>query len=605
MPLNPSIVLNADGYELGVANNSTLSSTNKGIVSLGSDGSSARILSVNSSGQLIVVGAASDNSANSTSKLPVLSARANTSAPTWSDGSMVPLSVDTSGALRVSGTISASNPSVSSAGSTSPASATYIGGTDGTNLRGIRVSSDGTVRIDPTGTTSQPVYQVTSDGYRMAVKDLQTINDGYEGLLIAGRNDDLLLSPNVVNHLKVNQYGAALIAPYAYGRTVFGEFRVAENITLGTYLHRYNVDPLLYETSTQNAGTVTHDANNASLQIACTSAATDFAKLRTIRYFRYRPGKGMLIRQSVFHSSTSTTNSVRRWGYYDDNDGLFWELNGTDLRIVRRTSSSGSPVDNVISRSSWIGDKLDGTGINGITLDLTKDNLYEIQFSWHGANVLSFFINKILVHQIYLFNVIAGPFMRQCVLPLSYEIINSGASTSSNFKLVAASVLIEGASTLPAQIFGAANTSDISVTTTERPLFAIRLKSTFNSIANRMIVFPEKLFVQTEGNRAGYRLILNPTTLTGASWTSVDNNSGVEYDQSATAYTGGVSLLRGFLPNTNDGTQVDLSHLFSEDNTSIVIPSISGVSNILLITGVNENNGTTLMKASLTWSEVR
>jgi hypothetical protein len=86
-----------------------------------------------------VVGTGTDNTTNSTSKLPVLAARANTAAPTWSDGNMVPLSVDTTGALRITGSISASNPSVSTTGTAVPASATYIGGTDGTNLRGATV----------------------------------------------------------------------------------------------------------------------------------------------------------------------------------------------------------------------------------------------------------------------------------------------------------------------------------------------------------------------------------------------------------------------------------------------------------------------------------
>jgi len=46
---------------------------------------------------------AADNSTNSTSKVPVLGARANASAPTWTEGNQVPLSTDLSGALRVTG----------------------------------------------------------------------------------------------------------------------------------------------------------------------------------------------------------------------------------------------------------------------------------------------------------------------------------------------------------------------------------------------------------------------------------------------------------------------------------------------------------------------
>jgi fibronectin-binding autotransporter adhesin len=50
-----------------------------------------------------VSGTDADNAANSTTKVPTLPARANTSAPSWTDGHEVPLSTDLSGNLRVSG----------------------------------------------------------------------------------------------------------------------------------------------------------------------------------------------------------------------------------------------------------------------------------------------------------------------------------------------------------------------------------------------------------------------------------------------------------------------------------------------------------------------
>lgn len=69
-----------------------------------------------------VVGTGSDNTANSTAKLPVLPARANTSAPSFTDGNMVPLSTDTSGNLRVTGSLIIDKSSTSAI--TSVASAT-------------------------------------------------------------------------------------------------------------------------------------------------------------------------------------------------------------------------------------------------------------------------------------------------------------------------------------------------------------------------------------------------------------------------------------------------------------------------------------------------
>ncbi len=46
-------------------------------------------------------------------------------------------------------------------GGTLPLTVGQMGGSDGTNLRSLRVPSDGTVRIDPTGTTIQPISAVS------------------------------------------------------------------------------------------------------------------------------------------------------------------------------------------------------------------------------------------------------------------------------------------------------------------------------------------------------------------------------------------------------------------------------------------------------------
>ena len=63
-----------------------------------------------------VVGASSDNSANATTKLPVIAARANASVPAWTEGNQAPLSVDLSGRQRtdVSTWIGSTAPTVGS-----------------------------------------------------------------------------------------------------------------------------------------------------------------------------------------------------------------------------------------------------------------------------------------------------------------------------------------------------------------------------------------------------------------------------------------------------------------------------------------------------------
>ena len=65
---------------------------------------------------------------------------------------------------------------------------------------------------------------------------------------------------------------------------------------------------------------------------------------------------------------------------FDANNGIFFEDTGTGYQIVRRTYVTGSAVDNVVAQSSWNGDKLDGTGESGYTLDPTKATIMFMDF---------------------------------------------------------------------------------------------------------------------------------------------------------------------------------------------------------------------------------
>jgi hypothetical protein len=54
-------------------------------------------------GNVSVIGTQSDNSTNSTAKLPTIPCRANASAPSWTEGNQVPCSTDLAGGMRIAG----------------------------------------------------------------------------------------------------------------------------------------------------------------------------------------------------------------------------------------------------------------------------------------------------------------------------------------------------------------------------------------------------------------------------------------------------------------------------------------------------------------------
>lgn len=386
--------------------------------------------------------------------------------------------------------------------------------------------------------------------------------------------------------------------------TTFNHVRVAAPYELVNLVNFYNIDPLTYSTSSVTGGTITHVPNESSIQMAVTTSSGSFARLRTNEYFRYQAGKNTVLLTSVYHSNTGNTNQIRRWGLFDDNDGLFYQLSGQSFSLVRRSSTSGSVSEQSISQSLWNVDKMNGSGPSGINLDITKSNIYEIHFQWLGAGIVRWYIDNYLVHVMNNYNTFASPYIKRAVLPLSWEVENTAASTAANMKYICSSLSSEGGHTPPFFTFTAYTATAKTVSTTEIPLLTIRPAALFNSITNRGVMVPILMAGSTEGARASYRLVLDGT-LTGASYVSVDSKSIAEYDITATALTGGTTLFKGFMGNSNDQFTIDISKIFEGQFRGLMRKVFATSANTLTLMAVNEAAGSTSMLANLTWREYR
>ena len=388
--------------------------------------------------------------------------------------------------------------------------------------------------------------------------------------------------------------------------TPFGDLRVVSPWVLADLVNKYEIDPRVYGTSTATGGTVTFVPLASAIALAATATINSAAKLRTNNYFRYQAGKSLRWRTTLFHTDTGQTNQVRRWGFFDDNDGLFFALTGTVMSVVQRSSVSGGVVEVAFTQANWNFDRMDGYGPSGMTLDITKGNIYECAFQWLGVGNVLFFVNGRLVHINRNPGLYASPYMRTATLPLSWEVVNTGASTIGGFTYICSNVFIEGGEPAAPTSFAAFTASDVLTSPAEHPIISIRPKATYNSITNRMLLLPFILSVSTEGSRAGYRVVMN-STLTGASWVSADANSGAEYDLSASSGTGGQTLIRGFLPGSNDAKDIDLTEFFSEKahGRSLHLDAFAATQDVITLYAVNEGVGNTNIRASIAWNEIR
>lgn len=389
----------------------------------------------------------------------------------------------------------------------------------------------------------------------------------------------------------------------------FTRVRVSQPASLFESKFLADNQPLFWDDAVlSGAGTSsTYNSNQSSVTLAVTASTAGSRARQTFQRFPYQPGNSQLI---LFTGILGTPASgiTRRYGYFDDNNGLFFETNATDVRVVRRTSTSGSVVDNAVAQSSWNIDKMDGSGgatnPSGITVDWTKTQIFVIQLQWLGVGAVMMGLdingNIYPVHKFYNANSLTVVYMSTPNLPMRVEITNSGTGGAASITHICTSVMTEGG---PAEAgVQRALVRDTSLTTHNNasyyPLMAIRLKSGY--MGARIDLREISVVAQTTSVFA-WKLILNPTvTGTALSYTSL-TNSAIEYDISrtnATTVSAGTEVAAGLGNNNTQSLQNGTTPGFVR-----LGQSIAGTMDVLVL-AVSRITGATIdFNGSLTWTE--
>jgi hypothetical protein len=321
----------------------------------------------------------------------------------------------------------------------------------------------------------------------------------------------------------------------------FGRLRVSQPYTLFDSQNRYATDNQ-FDTSVVSGGTTTYLPNESTIQLNVNTTSGAEVVRQSYRVFPYQPGKGLLC-LATFQAATAKTNLRQRIGYFGTQNGVFFQLNNTTKSFILRTYIGGSVDDTTrkVDQSSWNGDKLDGTGASGLTLDLTHPQILWMDFEWLGVGSVrcGFIINGeyIVCHTYNTANVYGtSVYMTTATLPVRYEITNTGTTaSSSSLKQICSSVVSEGGFEQTSIDHAARRTSvftNIDTTATFFPIVSIRLIST----ALGAVVIPNRVqFLPLTNQNYEIVLLKNPT-LTGATWAAtVPSDANVEYDVAATA----------------------------------------------------------------------
>lgn len=332
----------------------------------------------------------------------------------------------------------------------------------------------------------------------------------------------------------------------------FGRLRSSMPFTIFDSQNRYAKNELFDET-TATGGAVSYLTNESSVSMTTTTSSGSKVVRESKRVFPYQPGKSLLV-MNTFVMSAAQANMRCRVGYFSTQNGVFFERNGTDINVVLRSYITGSVVDTAVAQANWNGDKLDGTGESGFTLDTTKAQIFWQDFEWLGVGSVrcGFVINGkfVVCHTFHHANAIASVYMTTAILPIRYEIENTaGTASTGSLKQICSTVISEGGYERKVALHTAAMTAvNSSISTTLVPLVSIRL----NSSRLDSIVIPDGYsIIPTSSTSTTFEVVmLKNTTLTGASWVA-SSSSNVDYDISSTAVSGGRVVSQQFVLSSN------------------------------------------------------
>jgi len=375
------------------------------------------------------------------------------------------------------------------------------------------------------------------------------------------------------------------IAPGGTGADAFGRLRVSEPYTLFDSQSRYAADNQ-FDVVTTGTGTTTFLSNEAAVKMEVTGVGVGSVTRQSYRSFPYQPGKGLLVLATFVMDGSQSVNLTQRVGYFNDQNGVFFQRIDGVYSFVLRSFVTGVASDaRTVNQSSWNGDKLDGTGDSGYTLDPSKAQILWMDFEWLGVGSVrcGFIINGqyIICHTFNNANEITNVYMTTAILPVRYQISSATTPVAASMKAICCSVISEGGfeqTSIDHVARRVTAFTNIDTAATFYPIVSIRMAS------GRLgsVVLPNRVqFLPLTSQNYEVALLKNPT-LTGATWAAtVPTDSNVEFDVAATAISNVGSVVQtDYVTSTGSGGTANTSVATGYNWDLQLGASIAGVSDI-------------------------
>jgi len=496
----------------------------------------------------------------------------------------------------------------------------------------IQYSSDGTGYTGYyndtyfTGTKFTKTYNIVNKYYKIVYTQGSSANFTITSRLNVDESPEQSNANNIYSLPQDGMYDA------------FGKLRVTNPYTLldlkfpsaSTGTANYLSNNMIECNGASGSGTAIYGSSKCVMSAGGTGTYISQSR----KYCIYQPGKSLIFLGSGIIGPTgiSSTNYTNRLGYFDNENGLYFEHGYTggvigvtgNMSVVLRNTPVGTTTatDTRISQSTWNIDKLDGSGNSGITLNFTKAQLFVIDFEWLSVGRIryGFYIyGKIFYcHQITNVNQMIAPYMLTPNLPVRYEVRNNDGGNVS-LTQICSSVITEGGYNPIGLPFSAnVGVPGFAVTATETSVFSLSgytgtSSSTANQYKHQQII-PSSLNILGDSSKNilyNVYLFQAPNVPTGTGsflWQSPNSNSIAQYSISNVIFSTvqlslAIKVDSGFIQGNGNVAFETLQDIFN--NLVQITSNITNITDTLVVTVIATSSGTgsTTAWTSMTWTE--
>ena len=194
--------------------------------------------------------------------------------------------------------------------------------------------------------------------------------------------------------------------------TNFNQLHVTDQVRLAGTAFGLALDANFWTPAVTGSATATVATGLVNLRTNATANST--AAITTLRTARHIGNTQNVFRTVLRTPDTGAANNTRRWGAFDANNGFFFELSNTTLRVGRAHPGGATTIDEV----NW-------NGVNTFVFD-DHFHAYEIHYSISKAY---FYIDGSLVHT---FSMLGGSSVlsQSQNVPVTFQNINANGGTA-------------------------------------------------------------------------------------------------------------------------------------------------------------------------------